>query len=138
MPMIVNQFESNLDRFGPDLAKWPDVDRKLAFELLENNPQARQLLKSEQELAAEIETAMIVPTPYGMKHKILNHVDSDQANKWIDFFFQNLWRPALLALIPVMAGFVVGASTQETYSDLDVELVLETFADYTEIEADLQ
>jgi hypothetical protein len=39
----LGEFEAALDRFGADLARWPEPDRQAAQELMERSEAARQL-----------------------------------------------------------------------------------------------
>ena len=135
--MDIEHFELKLDQFGSNLDQWPDDERRVAIELREQNPSARLLLQNELALVASIEKAMFVPIPYGLKRRILDRVQVENKPLWLEVIFKNLWRPIALAVIPVAVGFVAGAATQESYSELNLELVLETFSDFEQIEDEL-
>lgn len=132
------EFELRLDRFGSDVESWPIADQRAALELLKREEYARELLDQARQIESAIPRAMSVPDPKDLKRRIMDEIQADHKPAWLDLLFKSLWRPVALAMVPVSVGFVAGASTQESYADLDVELVLETFSDYEQIEDDLR
>lgn len=136
--MNIEEFERRLDRFGSDVESWPITERRAALELLEREELARGLLDQAMQIETAIPRALSVPEPKGLKRRIMDEIQAGQKPAWLDLVFKSLWRPVALAMVPVSVGFVAGATTQESYADLDVELVLETFSDYEQIEDDLR
>lgn len=75
------------------------------------------------------------PAPAGLHRRILARLparsDGDGLLGWIT---ARLWRPALVAALPIVAGFCIGlAVPAPDHEALAEEVALLAFADYTEL-----
>lgn len=100
-------FESSLDRFGTDLDRWPDALAAAARTWVERSLRARDLLREARELDAALDGLWPAATaPLGLETRILANLPERTACfEWLTI---NIWRPAALALAPLVVGFGVG------------------------------
>lgn len=65
------QFQDAIDRFGPDLARWPVVDRCAAEALMAGDPEAIAMLAEACRLDALIRERPSVKAPHGLAARIV-------------------------------------------------------------------
>lgn len=136
--MNLQNFEAGLDRWGADLHAWPAQDQASALALMARSGEAR--LQAER--ARNIETALSESAishraPGDLAARILKDsrlVEStgleDPFSGFIAWLKAALWRPALLAVLPLAVGFALGAS-----SSVDEDAALQNFTALTLISA---
>jgi hypothetical protein len=139
--MDVNLFEDCLDRFGDDLSKWPEADRKAGEAFLATSAEARDLLE-EAALLREALAAQPVRAPSGLADRILLQAKLDAApsviarrtpvavekpSLWarLGEVFPLALRPSSAFLLPIcfvvglLVGFFSGSETVDgTHLDL--------------------
>ena len=105
--MDLADFENALDRHGAELDRWPAPLAPQARELLEASAPARRLLEEARRLEAVLDEILAdVPAPLGLKTRVLANLPS--AEPWLQWWTAKPWRPAALALVPLVVGFGVG------------------------------
>lgn len=135
--MTEHEFEIALDRWGSDLGQWPPEQAALARKCLAARPGARRAL--EEAVLADRYLAGLCThhPPVYLKARILARLPAvDSGERLLAWLTARLWRPAVLALLPVAAGFLVGlALTEPLDTDLTEEVVTLAFTDlYGEVE----
>ena len=127
--MDLTQFETLLDQHGSNLDVWPELDKRGAEELLAHSAEAQELLHAQKRVEILLEEATYVPIPVGLSNRIIHQVLSrSQANqtRWLQL-------PAKLTLIgvlPLMAGFALGLSDQESEPEIEELLTESTYFDF--------
>ena len=122
-------FEDSLERYGPDLARWPGALAPAGRTLVERSPRARELLAEARELESTLDDLLpCVGAPLGLRTRVLVNLPAREA--WLDWLTVKAWRPVALALLPLAVGFGVGLNAartlamQEAASEDDVLLAL--------------
>ena len=132
-PFSERELEDLLDRHGVDPKHWPQRDQEPATRLLENSPTAQALLADARQLQAALQTLPTPTTPVGLHGRIVANAQPRLA--WLDWLTTNAWRPASLACVPLLLGFVLGSGVAEDTADLeDSVLVAFTDADFADYE----
>ncbi|TFH71498.1 hypothetical protein E3V39_13445 [Gammaproteobacteria bacterium LSUCC0112] len=153
MTISLQRFEQLLDAYGASPQRWPAHERVAALQLLEQSPQAVQLMQHALWLDQQLDQlsapdflqlgSQILQQPLPARRKSL----IEQLLAWLLPLQQHsaavFWRPAALACVPLMLGLVLGnqldfysdAYADELYSDEleETELDLISLADYSEI-----
>ena len=105
--------EDSLDRFGPDLDRWPDHHRAAARILLERSATARELLAEALELESTLDDLLpSARAPLGLRTRVLANLPAREA--WFEWLTVKAWRPVALALLPLAIGFGVGLNAAQT------------------------
>ena len=131
--MDIEIFEHRMNEFGSDINKWPDHSlRKAAETLIENSQQARDLLNQEKTIERLLTRAMFVPEPHGLSQRILNKIEPLELPRWITFLLAYQWRPAVLALVPLILGFFMGFVSIDYTDEAEDQMIFTAFADYGE------
>lgn len=100
-------FEQSLDRFGPDLERWPDPQANAARTLLQCSASARKLLAEARALDAVLDDLLpFVEAPLGLRSRVLANLPTRET--WFEWLTITVWRPAALALVPLVLGFGIG------------------------------
>ena len=58
-----------------------------------------------------------MPTPLRLRARILERVAANESPVWWTWITDAFWRPALLAILPLVLGFVLGDMTSQLESD---------------------
>lgn len=105
--MDLADFEHALDRHGADVDRWPDHLIPEVRGLLESSAAARELLEETRRLDSVLDEMLAdVPVPLGLKTRVLANVPL--AEPWLQWWTAKAWRPAALALAPLVVGVGVG------------------------------
>ena len=119
--MNEHEFEALLDRRGPGLEGWPDVERVAAAELLARSPQAQAALSSAESLAREL-AELTHSAPAGLSRSILAAAAAtpqrtDPLAEFASWFSASLWRPAAAMAAPLLFGFLLGLNAETSGED---------------------
>lgn len=122
-------FEHSLDRYGPDLDRWPGTLAAEGRTRLERSARARELLVEARELESALDHLLpSVKSPLGLRTRVLANLPLREA--WFEWLTVKAWRPAALALVPLAVGFGIGlnaaqaATTEDAAAEGDVLLAL--------------
>lgn len=122
-------FEQFLDRFGPDLERWPGNCAAEAKRRVEQSVRAREAHFEARELESVLDDLLpAVSAPLGLQTRVLANLPEREA--WLDWLTVKAWRPVALALVPLVVGFGVGlnvaqgADATEDATENDVLLAL--------------
>jgi len=154
--MTEAEFAVLLDRYGADRARWPAPDAERADDLLSESPIARRDLAAARAVDEWLAELHPHEAPAGLAESILERVHSiervqraaaaagterrpdpldradllDTAIRWLT---ARLWRPVLVAALPVVAGFAIGvALPAETDTELASQIGTLAFVDIYE------
>ena len=128
-----HDFEALLDRHGSEAANWPAESRAHALELLESSTEAQQLLAEARLLDETLDELLPGATvPLGLGTRIV--ANAPHRDPWLQWLAVRLWRPAVLACLPLAVGFAVGNTFADDAADLE-DQVLVAFADAGTFEA---
>jgi anti-sigma-K factor RskA len=130
------EFEAGLDRWGADLARWPPEAAAQAHTRLAADPQARQALAAAAAVDGYLHGLREDTAPQHLERQILARLERTEraaapaspgtATRMVDWLTQRLWRPALLALVPLFAGFLIGhGSVPLVSTQADAEVVVD-------------
>ncbi len=126
----LQELEAGLDRWGGELARWPAAEARSARALLERSPAARALQEQALELERDLTSLRPEPLPELAKAQILERAAREarpEAPAAARGPVARLWRGALAACLPLLAGYLVGASSayndDARYADAVSELV---------------
>ena len=120
--MTAPQFELLLDRLGSDLQRWPPAEADAAQRLLAASPQARRALAAAQRLDHWLAGLREHQAPPGLAAQILARARQpdlararrpDSLARLLQWLAGPLWRPVLVAALPVLAGFAIGLALPE-------------------------
>ena len=147
--MTLEEFTGIIDLYGAESARWPKALRAECESFITNNAAARKLLDQEwvvDDLMGQLE----VPGFPGLESRVLNQplpepkgsIFEELAN-WLlpgESFGKQIWRPALVACIPLAFGIVVanyfsfGVGIEDDgFQYWGDELAMLSLTDYTEI-----
>ena len=105
-------FEHLLDRHGPDLDRWPDGLSAQASDFVDLSPRAREALLEARELESALDDVLArVVAPLGLQTRLLANLPEREA--WLEWLTMTVWRPAALALVPLVVGFGVGLNVAQ-------------------------
>ena len=105
-------FEHFLDRHGADLDRWPDNLAADARSLVERSVRARDLFREARELESALDGLLpTVAAPLGLKARVLANLPERAA--WFEWLAVKAWRPAAIALVPLVVGFGVGLNVAQ-------------------------
>lgn len=118
--------EDLLDRHGADSTRWPSRYQLPAALLLERSATARSLLDDARLLQDALQALPTPTTPPGLYARIV--ANAQPRPGWLDWLTTSAWRPASLACLPLLLGFVIGSGLADDTTDLE-DSVLVAFAD---------
>lgn len=146
--MTLEEFTRIIDLYGSEAAHWPKRLRAECESFVANNIEARTLLNQQWQVddtMAKIE----VPSFPGLESRVLNQPLPERSRSffeelvsWLlpqENFGQQVWRPALVACIPLVFGIVLGnyfsfgiGVEDDGFQYWDDELAMLSLTDYTE------
>lgn len=115
--MTADEFADLLDRYGTDIAEWPSPLRNEAVRYARVSEEGRRLLAKSIAFDAMLVDSTHVPVPFRLRTRILERIATNESPAWWSWITHSVWRPALLALLPLVFGVVIGDMTSELESD---------------------
>lgn len=127
--MTLDTFIEHLDRYGPDLDRWPVAVRPSGRAFEASSKQAAAAVAEARRLAEILAGLPDRPAPAHLAARIAARaVPGEDLWTRLDAWFRRaLWRPALAASVPLALGFVLGLSDPQG-ADTDDAYLLETIA----------
>ncbi len=105
-------FEHLLDRHGADLERWPEELAAQARSVAKRSARAHALLAEARELESALNDLLpSVAAPLGLRTRVLANLPERDA--WFEWLAVKAWRPAALALVPLVVGFGVGLNVAQ-------------------------
>ena len=115
--MTADEFADLLDRHGTDMAEWPGPLRNEAVRYARVSEEGRRLLAKSIAFDAMLVDSTRVPVPFRLRTRILERIATNESPAWWSWITHSVWRPALLALLPLVFGVVIGDMPSELESD---------------------
>ncbi len=115
--MTADEFADLLDRFGTDSVAWPSSSRNEAIRYARVSDEGRRLLAESIAFDAMLADSTHVPTAFRLRARILERIATNESPVWWTWITDAMWRPALLAILPLVLGFVLGDMTSQLDSD---------------------
>lgn len=146
--MKIEEFTRIVETYGSESTRWPAELREECIAYMASDPTARTLINRQWELEKLLDQ-MPVPAFSGLESRVLNqplpaHKGSlvDQVLTWLlpeNSFGKLIWRPAMLACLPLVFGMVIGnffsfgvGLENDGFAYWDDELTMLSLNDYTE------
>ena len=134
--MTLDEFENSLDRWGSNLAAWPEPARSEGTSLLRESEAARRELAHAQNIDDLL--AATHRAPASVRQEIVDRVAANDVwQRLAEWFANTLWKPALAAACTLALGFAIGFSSSAvdvTDNDLAEASTLTFFDGYQEID----
>lgn len=114
--MTQPEFEAALDRWGTDLAHWPARQARLAEACLAASADARRSLAAARSIEAYLANLQQHQLPAGLAGRItsgITHQRPDTMERLLAWLSRAFWRPAALASVLLVSGYLTGLSTQD-------------------------
>jgi len=103
------ELQELLDRYGSDTAKWPTPEASSAARLLAESGPARAQFDAARTLDGWLDGLRQHRAPAGLAATIMARIERrDPADRLLAWLTGRLWRPILVAALPVVAGFAIG------------------------------
>lgn len=126
--MTMTRFSQLVAAYGGHPQRWPLEEQVAAAQLLETSAEARQLRQAAMSLDDLLDQVTTVPPSLKLRNRIFAAIQPpDQPlldiGQWLSqlllgtTFREHIWRPAVILLIPLLLGIVMGfnlASFNET------------------------
>lgn len=129
----IEQFAELLDRHGAEPARWPVAVRSMALLLVDAEPAAQGLLQEARRLEVALSALPAPPVPSGLKSRIIARLTNAQPiflpDRMLDWLTTALWRPLLLASLPLAFGFTLGIGVYQDTGEPEDSLALLIFSD---------
>jgi hypothetical protein len=146
--MTEQEFEDALDRWGADLSHWPIALTGKARRHLQAQPLARRALDAAAVVDAYLDDLEQSTAPSYLERRILSQLGNpptpapaDPRSTLLEWLTRRVWRPALVATVPVLAGFLLGFGSvaptggDPADGDLAVDMAMLAFSDlYSELD----
>lgn len=127
--MTSDEFADLLDRHGTDIAKWPGPLRNEAVRYARVSEEGRRMLAKSIAFDAMLVDSTRVSVPFRLRDRILERIATNESPAWWSWITHSMWRPALLALLPLVSGFVIGDMTLESDGDSTDASIFLAFTD---------
>ncbi len=127
--MTADEFSDLLERHGSNIAEWPNPLRNEARSYARASDQGRRLLAESRAFDALLSDSSDVPAPLRLRARILERVATNESPVWWTWITDAVWRPALVAILPFVLGFVLGDMTSQLESDSTDATMFLAFAD---------
>jgi len=111
--VTADEFADLLDRHGTDMAEWPGPLQNEAVQYARVSDEGRRLLAESIAFDAMLADSTHVPTAFRLRARILERIATNESPAWWSWITHGMWRAALLALVPLAFGFVIGNMTLE-------------------------
>ena len=115
--MTIEDFTRFIETYGADPNRWPIDSNKSIRSFLLDNASAKKVLAEYQELEQKM-NSYGVPEFRGLEQKVLKQALPPQRNSLLvrllnwtipkEASNKRLWRPAIVACLPLMLGFILG------------------------------
>ena len=115
--MTADEFADLLDCYGTDSVAWPSSLRNEAVRYAQVSDEGRRLLAKSIAFDAMLADSTHVPVAFRLRARILERIATNESPAWWSWITHSMWRPALLALLPLVFGFVIGDMTSELDGD---------------------
>ncbi|MCY4427014.1 MAG: hypothetical protein OXC05_08285 [Halieaceae bacterium] len=129
----IEQFAELLDSHGAEPARWPETLRSRALMLVAAEPAAQSLLQEAHRLEAALNALPAPAAPIGLKSRIIARLPSVTPiflpDRMLDWLTTALWRPLLLASLPLAFGFTLGVGVYQDTGEPEDSLALLVFSD---------
>ena len=138
--MTPAEFEQALDLWGADFGRWPAEEAARARVYLAKDQHALRLLEAALEVDTFVDGLRRHRTPAYLAGRILAHIPRapapDRLEAVLGWLTARVWRPALLAMIVITAGFLTGMVVDEPVDpELTENVMTLAFSDiYAELE----
>lgn len=146
--MKIEEFTKIVETYGSESTRWPAELRDECTAFMANNPAARTLINRQWELD-KLLNQITVPAFPELESRVLNQQLpprkgslTDQILAWMlpeNGFGKQIWRPAMLACLPLVFGIVIGNFfsfgvdlENDGFAYWDDELTMLSLNDYTE------
>lgn len=146
--MKIEEFTKIIETCGSESTHWPAELRDECADFMANNPAARTLINRQWELD-KLLNQITVPVFPELESRVLNQQLpprkgslSNQVLAWVlpeNGFGKQIWRPAMLACLPLVFGIVIGnffsfgiGLENDGFAYWDDELTMLSLNDYTE------
>ena len=127
--MTADEFSDLLERHGSNIAEWPSPLQNEARSYARSSDQGRRLLAESRAFDALLSDSADVPTPLRLRAHILERVATKESPVWWTWITDAVWRPALLAILPLVLGFVLGDMASQFDGDSTEATMFLAFAD---------
>ena len=127
--MTSDEFADLLDRFGTDSIAWPSSSRNEAIRYARVSDEGRRMLAKSIAFDAMLVDSTRVSVPFRLRDRILERIATNESPAWWSWITHSMWRPALLALLPLVFGFVIGDMTLESDGDSTDASIFLAFTD---------
>ena len=148
--MTLEEFSKIVDIYGSDAGEWPTGLRDDCLAFIADSSEARTLIKQQRDLNRLMDQ-IAVPEFSDLEAKVLNQQLPDRSGSPIDQLMdwllpQNnfgikLWRPAMVACLPLVFGILLGNFFSfgvfvegDEYEYWEDELTMLSLTDYLESE----
>jgi len=115
--VTADEFADLLDCYGTDSVAWPSSLRNEAIRYARVSEEGRRMLAKSIAFDAMLVDSTRVPVPFRLRDRILERIATNESPAWWSWITHSMWRPALLALLPLVFGFVIGDMTSELDGD---------------------
>lgn len=146
--MTLKEFTIIIDRFGAESERWPKKIQDECKSFVATNAAAKNLLNPQRKVDALMKQLQVPDFP-NLETRVLNQALPARSDSFIDriiewlipqnSFGQQIWRPAIVACLPLVFGIVLGnffsfgvAIEDDGFQYWDDELVMLSLTDYTE------
>ena len=139
--MTIDELEQALDRWGADLGDWPATEAERARALLAIDAAARRKLDAARKVDDLLRGLRGHAAPAHLAGRIMALVrapdrEADHLEQMLRWLTGRIWRPAMLAMLMVTAGFLGGLAAQEPVNEeLAEDVMTLAFSDiYAELD----
>lgn len=136
--MTIEELEAALDRWGPDFDRWPPDEAERARAAVAVDPMARREFEAASEVERFLEGLRRHTAPVHLAGRIGARAREvpDRLEVMLAWLTARIWRPAVLAMVMISAGYLTGIIVQEPLDEALVEDVMTlAFSDiYAELE----
>ncbi|MDE0645915.1 MAG: hypothetical protein OXH84_06760 [Gammaproteobacteria bacterium] len=129
--MNIQELGNLLDRHGSDLNQWPDRQlRQQVQSYIAESAEAHELFSQVQYIDRLVPKALFVPQPTNVEAKVLNQISTVRQPNYNWYRHVSNWvlKP-ILAMIPLVIGFILGSDPNQDVLLVEEELTTERFED---------